>query len=239
MTRCLALALLCLAAAVPASARPAAPVVVELFTSQGCSSCPPADAYLGQLARQPGIVALGFHVDYWNYIGWTDPFSLPVAAARQRDYGRRLGLHYVYTPQMVVDGISEGVGSEPDKIAPLIDAERRRPASGPALSLEKQADSYRIRVGGEPDAAAPLSATVWLVGIDRQHRTPVLRGENGGATATDYRVVRSFADVATWRGPPLDLTLPANRVTGDDAALLLQRDGTGPIVAAAGLTADR
>jgi hypothetical protein len=227
-----ALLWLTLAPGVPAQAQSAAPpVVVELFTSQGCSSCPPADAYLGQLARQPGILALGFHIDYWNYIGWTDPYSLPLAAARQRDYGQRLGLRYVYTPQMVIDGVSEGVGSEPDKIAPMIAAARRQLPAGPALSLEKQAGGYRIHIGADPRAAA--TATVWLVGLDRQHQTRVLRGENGGATAADYQIVRSFTDIASWRGQPLDLTVPANRVTGDEAAVILQRDGTGPILGAA------
>lgn len=208
------------------------PVVVELFTSQGCSSCPPADAYLGQLARQPGILALGFHIDYWNYIGWTDPYSLPLAAARQRAYGERLGLHYVYTPQMVIDGASEGVGSEPKKIAPLLAAARQQPRPGPAFSVEKRDRGYHIHIGAGTTAAA---ATVWLVGIDRRHQTKVLRGENEGATANDYQVVRSFRSVATWRGQPLDLDVPEASATGDEIAVLLQVGGTGPILRAATL----
>src|SRR5215469_8529565 len=92
----------------------AAPVVVELFTSQGCNSCPPADAYLGELARRPELLTLGFHVDYWNYIGWTDPFARHWATQRQRGYMQSLNQRYVYTPQMVVNGASQGVGSEPD-----------------------------------------------------------------------------------------------------------------------------
>jgi hypothetical protein len=208
------------------------PVVVELFTSQGCSSCPPADAYLGQLARQPGILALGFHIDYWNYIGWTDPYSLPLAAARQRAYGERLGLHYVYTPQMVIDGGSEGVGSEPKKIAPLLAAARRRPRLGPALSLEKRDRGYHIHIGAGNTTA---TATVWLVGIDRRHETKVLRGENEGATAHDYQVVRSFKSIGAWHGQPLDLDVPEASAAGDEVAVLLQEGGTGPILAAASL----
>jgi hypothetical protein len=207
-------------------------VVVELFTSQGCSSCPPADAYLGELARKPGILALGFHIDYWNYIGWTDPYSLPLAAERQRAYGQRLGLHYVYTPQMVIDGAGEGVGSEPAKIAPLLHAARQRPRLGPALSLEKRGDGFHIHVGA---GAAPSAATVWLVGIDRVHDTKVLRGENEGATAHDYQIVRSFKSVGSWRGQPLDLDLPPASAAGDEIAVLLQLDGTGPILGAAKL----
>jgi hypothetical protein len=237
MSKCVWLAMLwlALAAAVPASAQGTpAPVVVELFTSQGCNSCPPADAYLGRLARQPGIIALGFHIDYWNYIGWADPYSLPLATPRQRAYSRRLGLRYVYTPQMVVDGIGEGIGSEPDKIAPLIAAARSHPPAGPDLSLDKQTGGYRIRIGAGPGPAP--AATVWLVGIDRQRQTHVLRGENEGATAADYQIVRSFANIAIWHGQAIDLAVPASRVTGDEAAVLLQRDGTGPIIAAAMVT---
>ena len=216
-----------------AETAPAPPVVVELFTSQGCSSCPPADAYLGELARKPGVLALGFHIDYWNYIGWTDPYSLPLAAERQRAYGQRLGLHYVYTPQMVIDGSGEGVGSQPDKIAPLIHAAWQRPRLGPALSVERRdGGGYRIHVGA---GNAPAAATVWLVGIDREHRTKVLRGENEGATASDYQVVRSFKSVGTWRGAALDLDVPAASATGDEAAVLLQVDGAGPILTAATL----
>jgi hypothetical protein len=208
------------------------PVVVELFTSQGCSSCPPADAYLGRLARQPGILALGFHIDYWNYIGWTDPYSLPLSAARQRAYGERLGLHYVYTPQMVIDGGSEGVGSEPSKIAPLLAAARQHPRIGPALSIEKRDQAYHIHIGGGSTTAP---ATVWLVGIDRQHETRVLHGENEGATAHDYQVVRSFKSVGAWHGAPLDLDVPNAGAAGDEVAVLLQVGGTGPILTAAAL----
>jgi len=224
--------LIAMLVAAPAAAEDRQPVVVELYTSQGCSSCPPADAYLGELARRPDILALGFHIDYWNYIGWTDPYSLPLAARRQRAYGQRLGLHYVYTPQMVIDGSGEGVGSEPDKIAPLLQAARRHPRPGPTLSIEKRGSGFHIHVGA---GDAPSAATVWLVGIDRRDETKVLRGENEGTIASDFQVVRSFTSVGSWRGQPLDLDLPAGAATGDQVAVLLQLDGTGPILAAASL----
>jgi hypothetical protein len=207
------------------------PVVVELFTSQGCSSCPPADAYIAKLAKEPNILALGFHVDYWNYIGWTDPYSLKLAAQRQRDYGRRLGLHFVYTPQMVIDGAAEGVGSEPEKIAALLRAAAREQRAHPALAASRRADGgFHIHVGAGSGAAEP--ATVWLVGFDAAHQTKVLRGENEGTLANDYQVVRSFTAVGQWRGAPLDLDLPRDAASGESAAVLLQTSGVGPIVTA-------
>src|SRR5689334_6685490 len=112
-----------LAAAAPAKA--AGPVVVELFTSQGCSSCPPADAYLGELAKRTDVLALAFHVDYWNYIGWTDPFAAKWATQRQKDYGNSLAQRYVYTPEIVVGGAAHEVGSNRDAIERLIAAQRR------------------------------------------------------------------------------------------------------------------
>src|SRR5215831_16018900 len=115
----LAAAGLCLRASA-GDAPPAGPVLVELFTSQGCSSCPPADQLLGELARRPDVVAIGFHVDYWDYIGWKDPYAGPWATKRQRSYAHSLGLHMVYTPQVVVDGGADAVGSDRAAIDRLI-----------------------------------------------------------------------------------------------------------------------
>lgn len=95
-------------------------IVVEFFTSQGCSSCPPADAYLAELAKRDDVIALSFHVDYWNYIGWSDPFLSREATERQRAYGRTMGKSYVYTPQVVVDGRAETVGSNRHEVSNLI-----------------------------------------------------------------------------------------------------------------------
>src|SRR5258708_37982942 len=109
----------------------ASPVVVELFTSQGCSSCPPADSFLGELAQRADVLALAFHVDYWNYIGWTDPFASKLATQRQRDYSQRLALRHVYTPQMVVKGVAQGGGAQPASIQP--------PLKGPAADRSPRA----------------------------------------------------------------------------------------------------
>ena len=119
-TICGALAFWAMLLPTAASVAEPAPVVVELFTSQGCSRCPPADAYLAELARRPDIVALSFHVDYWNYVGWRDPFSSTRWSKRQRDYGASLNRRFVYTPQIVVDGRDESIGSRRPRVEALI-----------------------------------------------------------------------------------------------------------------------
>jgi hypothetical protein len=234
--RSLLFALLAVAAAWSGAARAADRplIVVELFTSQGCSSCPPADAYLGKLAERDDLLPLAFHVDYWDYIGWHDPFAMPVATHRQRAYARRLNLRYVYTPQMVINGVAQGIGSEPAEIEPLIKAQAAgmegRPR--PPLSLQRQADGgLAIRVGG----GAVLEGepcTVWLIRFDRSHSTPVAHGENGGRTLVDYQVVRSIRDVGHWFGSSLDLAIPPadGGEPGDGLAVLLQAGSAGPIL---------
>jgi hypothetical protein len=243
MTAPRTLAFACLLAVLPWQALPgraetAKPlVVVELFTSQGCSSCPPADTYLGELATRPDLLALSFHVDYWNYIGWIDPYASKSASQRQRDYSRRLGMRYVYTPQMVINGTTEGPGTERDTIAPLIKAASQDVVPRPAVTLTRNSDGgVALHVGALalPAALAAEPATVWLVGFDREHTTKVLRGENGGSTLHDYQVVRSFREIARWTGAALDLTLAENAAEGDGGvAVLVQVGGTGRVIGAA------
>ncbi len=209
-------------------------VVVELFTSQGCSSCPPADTYLGELAAEPNVLALAFHVDYWNYIGWTDPFASKLATQRQRDYARQLSLRYVYTPEIVVNGAAEGVGSERQTIAPLIKAAAADRQPRAAVTLQRDTDGKLVVHVGDAPAHEP--ATVWLVGIDRERTTSVTRGENGGQTLKEYQIVRSFKEIGTWRGQALDLTVAGSEAAGDgNVAVLIQLGGTGRIIGAAAL----
>jgi hypothetical protein len=213
-----------------ADGRPS-PVVVELFTSQGCSTCPPADAYLGELASRPGVLALAFHVDYWNYIGWTDPFASKAATDRQRGYAKHLGLRYVYTPQMVINGTTESVGSGREAIAQLI-------ADAAADKTPRVGVSVTRGTGGQIvvhiDAGqASEPATIWLVGFDREHATQVPRGENEGRVLRDYQVVRTLKELGTWSGAALDLTLAEDAATGDGGVgVLVQLKGTGRIIGA-------
>ena len=202
------------------------PVLIELFTSQGCNSCPPADALLGELARRPGVLALAFHVDYWNGLGWKDPFSSAIATARQNDYAQRLGKRSIYTPQLVVDGAADAVGSERDDVDALIAAARRRAATGP--SIEIAADGTGGRVARLGDAKA-VPATVWLASYDRSHVTPVGRGENGGRTLTEYQVVRSLVRLGDWTGAAAQYPLPP--AEADGAILFVQPDRPGPMLA--------
>ncbi len=226
--RCLALALAAaLATALPARAD--APVVVELFTSQGCNSCPPADAFLGELAMRPDVVALSLHVDYWDYIGWKDPFARPEATARQRAYGRSLGRNMVYTPQMVIDGEVDEVGSDRAGVLRKIAAARRGKI---AVELRETAPGqWRVILPGAAiDLAEP--ATVWLAVFDREKTTVVPRGENAGVTLKNYHVVREWRRLGEWNAQPAEFPLDV-AAGGDGCAVIVQAGETGPVLGAA------
>ena len=214
---------------------PGAPVVVELFTSQGCSSCPPADALLGELAGQPGILALEMHVDYWDYIGWKDLYAKPEITDRQRAYARDLGLRYIYTPQMVIDGRDDVVGSRRSSVLDKIAQAAQRPK--PVAVTVDPSDGGRVKVaaGEAPEGGA----TVWLVTFDRQHQTAVERGENAGHTLSNYNVVREMDAIGLWTGEPLEIALDlagAAAAGRDGCAVIVQAGGTGPVLGAAMMT---
>jgi hypothetical protein len=235
--RPLALALLVMFAGA-ASAAEQRPVVVELFTSQGCNSCPPADAFFGELARRPDLLTLAFHVDYWNYIGWTDPFAKPWATARQRAYQQSLKERFVYTPQIVVNGAAQAIGSERGTIEALIHAatDDTKTPLHPDLALRWREDGALLVEVGAGDSPPRSPADIWLIGFDRQHETQVLRGENEGQTLTDYHAVRSYRRVGAWPGWSLELVVPPDQVAsvGDGGvAVLVQTAGVGPVLAAA------
>jgi len=215
---------------------PNAPVVVELFTSQGCSSCPPADAYFGELVKRPDVIALAFHVDYWNYIGWTDPFAKPWATTRQRGYRESLNTRFVYTPQIVVDGTAQVVGSDESACDALINAAEAKTARRPTVALHWREDGALAVDVGEGTSPPGEPATLWLVGYDATHTTKILRGENGGRTLTDYHPVHSYRQLGKWAGWSTEFIVPAAEVKtlgNAGIAVLLQERGTGPILNAA------
>lgn len=213
------------------TAQPTGPVVVELFTSQGCNSCPPADAFLGELAKRPDVIALGLHVDYWDYIGWRDPYAQRAHTERQRGYVRALNLRYAYTPQMVIDGVAQGVGSDRGAINRLIASAKKSKSAGPAVTLSGAGTQRTLAVSG---VAGANPATVWLVAFDSAHRTAVDAGENKGERLANYNVVRAWQRLGEWTGVATEIPVDLNQIPTacDGAAILVQSDETGPIVAA-------
>lgn len=209
--------------AAPRSTASSAPVVVELFQSQGCSSCPPENSDLNAIAGRSDVIALSFAVTYWDRLGWKDTFGSPRFTARQQDYAQA-GKGQVATPEFIVNGASAIVGSD----RALLDASiaRGRPRGGPAISVTTSG----IRVERAHTSAA---AAVWLVRYDPRTRdVPIRAGENGGRTLPHRNIVRELVRLGGWSGSAASFTLPAPRENGLASAVLVQRGSGGPIVAA-------
>lgn len=205
------------------------PWAVELFTSQGCSSCPPADKALGRLARRADIVALSFHVNYWDYIGWKDPFASADATERQRAYARVLKQRYVYTPEMVFDGLAHEPGTRPGEVDGMIDRMRTRRGPRTTPQLKRTADGgLSIRLDA---LAIDRPAEITLAVYDRHHSTKVPRGENTGSTLDNFNVVRRLEKVARWDGQEATFTVAADRFAPQQSiAVLVQSADLGPIL---------
>lgn len=214
-------------AVAPAAERP---VVVELFTSEGCSSCPPAEAFLTELSHQRrDVLPLAFHVTYWNSLGWKDPYSLPIATQRQAAYSARFG-DEPYTPEMVVNGRRDFVGSDRDKANEVIGKAR---SDFTAASIEARRDGNAISIAVGQGSGA---ATVMLVGFDPQRRTAIGRGENAGLTLIESNIVRSIEPIGQWSG--LAKTFRAEVQGGAQEAVLLEA-ADGSVVGAARVTSTR
>ena len=213
---------------------PGVPVVVELFTSQGCNSCPPADEFLGELASKPEIIALSLHVDYWDYIGWQDPYASPASTARQRAYVKQLGLRYVYTPQMIIDGQDDVAGLQRRKVQRAIE---KAAAGRKALEVRfERSSGGRIVI---PDGHAPEGgADVWLAVYDGVHETEVARGENAGRRLRNYNVVRELTRIGTWHGERLEIPLDMAAAVAegrDGCAVIVQKRPAGSVLGAAAI----
>lgn len=222
-----------------ASADDAKPkILVELFTSQGCSSCPPAESFLTELADRDDVVALEFHVDYWDYIGWEDPFADPAYTARQRRYNQLFGSPYNYTPQMVIDGRAHEVGSRRSAVEARIEAASMkrmmadRDAAPPTLTLSSDGTGgVVIDLDGKPPEAGRYD--ILIVGYDDMHRTEVTRGENNGRRLVNAHVVRSMKTVHTgWTGGAARIPVAAADIAGDGGCAVLVQDPTGGTIAA-------
>jgi hypothetical protein len=224
------------AAASPLGAARAAPqdrpVVVELFTSQGCSSSPPADALLGEISRQPGVVAMSLNVDYWDYLGWRDTLGSPECTRRQRDYAARLGAGHVYTPQAVINGRNEMLGSDRDGLLAVIGRERARESV--PVSLSSGDREIRVEVAAAARDDLRRDATIWVATLVPRAVVHIERGENAGRTVAYTNVVRRIVPAGMWNGRHTGLTLPRPAIMADGTfcVALLQADGTGPILGA-------
>lgn len=217
-----------LAAAPPAAAENV--TVVELYTSQGCSSCPPADAHLRELAKQPGIVALSVHVNYWDYIGWKDPFASDKTTERQHLYADSLNQRFVYTPEIVVDGYTHMSGANISAVDSAIKEAKTRERLRLPVTAKVEGSELKVSI---PAAEGGKKASVWLFEIDSEHTTPVNRGENSGRTLTNANVVRSLQKIGEWNGEAEEITTQLASGKGRDAcAIVVQEGATGPVLGA-------
>jgi hypothetical protein len=199
------------------------PVVLELFTSQGCSSCPPADKVLADLADQQGILALSYHITYWNNLGWADPLSFDATTARQNAYATAMGSSQVYTPQMVVQGVKDVMGADASAVS---GAAKDSATEGLWIPLNVTAENKKLRIIGA--AQAHIDADLVLIGYLRHSRNKVERGENAGTVAEHRNSVVSIQSLGKWDGKPLDMN--ADIPQGDGYAVLVQVSGAGAIV---------
>ncbi|WP_245409911.1 DUF1223 domain-containing protein [Pararhizobium haloflavum] len=210
--------------------------VVELFTSQGCSSCPPADAVLADIAADGEILALSYHVDYWNYLGWKDTLATPDNSQRQHAYAKMLERKSVYTPQAVINGRTHLNGSDKNGIMEAVDTMRREEEGMRVdVSIDRSSDSLTIEV-----EEGSGKANLVLLVFDRENVVAIDEGENSGRAITYVNSVRSIHVVGIWKGKPLTLELPASIVedwSTQNCAVLVQtmveKGVPGPIIGAA------
>ena len=221
-------ALLCLilfAWPVGAAAKP--PVLVELFTAQGCGACREANTHLGKLADRPGVLALTFSVDYWDYLGWADTFAKPEYAERQKAYVTRLKLREPYTPQVVVDGREEAQGLKTAEVDRLVRQAAAAPRDPPDIRF---VGARRVDVGS--GRVAKGGAEVWLIRYDpREVDVAVKAGDNRGETVVQKNVVRQMQRLGLWRGKPIAFRLPAATEDGLKTVVVVQAPKGGRILA--------
>jgi hypothetical protein len=224
-SRCLAIGvMLCCAAGTNAQSRP---VVVELFTSQGCSSCPPADAYVATLSTRPDIIALSFHVGYWDGLGWRDRFALPASVERQNNYARKLHRSSVYTPQLIVDGREDDFRSDGKMVARALSENR----DGVPVGLSVHDAQIQVDIGTQ---AGGTPSDVILVAFLRHAVSNIGRGENAGRTLEEFNIVRGVRTLGSWYGETLNFRVPIASLPSDatDVAVLVQPPGLAPIIGA-------
>ena len=218
----------------PAFATSKRPVIVELFTSQGCSSCPPADAYLQTLLGKPGIIALSYHVDYWDYLGWRDTLGSADYSQRQYDYASSRGDKNVYTPQAVINGREHFVGSQRSMVSGGIsNVQSNGSADWIDISMAENQTDVMIEISA---GSAPKETTLWLMAYAPSVSVEIKKGENAGSTVTYNNVVRKMVPAGMWHGEKTSLVLPRSSVIPEDCkgwVALLQTGKVGPVIGAA------
>ncbi len=213
-------------------------VLLELFTSQGCSSCPKADALLPVFIARKDVIAISLAIKYWDYLGWADTFGKEVFTARQKSYGRKIGDGIIYTPQIIVDGIYHANGADEKAIRALIDRRKKDRAGRPAVALDIRTrdDMLLVSVGAAPDGQPVAKATLWLALFSRKKKVRVRRGENRGRFLAYHNIVRELTPIGRWTGEKLVLSLPRKQIMqrgADGCVVFLQKGDGGPIIAAA------
>jgi hypothetical protein len=209
------------------------PVVVELFTSQGCANCPPADAVLRELATRDDVIALAFHVDYWDYIGWEDTFAKPEFTQRQRAYGAAAGSSMVYTPQVIIAGQDHVGGHQPMQIADRIVHHSRQP-NLVELGFDPNSQTNQITIQARPGLGRiPGRVQVILVSYIPMAEVQITRGENAGLTAQYANIVRDITPIAIWQDPTTPFEATITPAPDLDQVVLFQSENHGPVLAAA------
>jgi hypothetical protein len=217
----------CFALVTPAMAD--GPVVVELYTSQGCSSCPPADEMLHALAARSDVIALALHVDYWDYIGWADSFADPAHTVRQQRYAYVAGASSIYTPQMIIGGADHVVGTKPMDVANLIQAHNASP-TGTRIVLQRSGD--RLQITGQTSRPLRSGTIVQLVRYSPQETVDIRSGENAGRSLSYVNIVTDWRSVGEWSGGG-DLNMTVSISGGEPLVVLVQEPGPGAIMASA------
>ena len=208
-------------------------MVIELFTSQGCSSCPRADALFAELCADPGVLALSYHVDYWDYLGWKDTLGSPEFSQRHYDYARARGDMNVYTPQMIVDGRSAVVGSNRTEVDRAITVAALSPLHVPLRLIDS---GEELTIVAEAAAGIADEGMFWLLPIIPRVLTKIMKGENTGKEVEYRNVVRAVIPAGMWRGEAKSVSLPKSAVLAPDCTgcvALLQRDKVGPMLGSA------
>lgn len=218
-----------------AAARPPSPVLVELYTAQGCATCPRANRVVPDLAKRPGVLPVTFSVDYWDYLGWSDTFAKPAFAERQRAYVQKLRVREIYTPEMVVEGVGEAPALEAERLDALIGKAARTRAPAPRFTLVRKGAAVRI---GE--AALDGVADVWMIRYEPGPvAVKVTAGENKGQTVTAANLVRDLSRLGRWVGDSKTYLLPKAPAEGLRTLVVVQRPRGGRILAVAALDALR